>query len=83
MRVVSWNVNGIRAWCSARVRGLCGPVRRRYRRRPGGPGAPRGHPTGRRSQRCICREPKNGVSKNCASIDRIKRRFNGLSPVPA
>ena len=33
--------------CPARVRGLCGPVRRRYCRRPGGPRAARGHPTGR------------------------------------
>ena len=35
--------------CPARVRGFCGPVRRRYCRRPGGPRAARGHPTGRPS----------------------------------
>ena len=35
--------------CPARLRGFCGPVRRRYCRRPGGPRAPRGYPTGRPS----------------------------------
>ena len=34
--------------CPARVRGFCGPVQRRYCRRPGGPRAARGHPTGAR-----------------------------------
>ena len=34
--------------CPARVCGLCGPIRRRYRRRPGGPCAARGHPTAHR-----------------------------------
>ena len=46
MRVVSWNVNGDSRVCPARVRGFCGPVRRRYCRRPGGPCAARGHPPG-------------------------------------
>ena len=46
MRVVSWNVNGIRACVRHGSRGLLWTGhRRRYRRRPGGPRAARGHPT--------------------------------------
>ena len=47
MRVVSWTVNGIRAGVRHGFVDFVGPVRRRYRRRPGGPRTARGHPTGR------------------------------------
>ena len=49
MRVVSWNVNGIRVCVRRGFVDFLNSVRSRHRRRPGGPRAARGHPTGRPS----------------------------------
>ncbi len=53
--------------CPARVRGFCGPVRRRYCGRPVGPRTARGHPTGRQKP---SRSPRaSSVSPVCDGVD--------------